>query len=165
MQVSSKNLFFYPCPRLCPGPSPGPSPGSSPGSSPSRKLFVKFCDYIDREHHEMFGHERFEAYQLSIQFLKLTLDLLEGIPPGYAVVKDQLKRAALSIPLNIAEGSGRKHIPDRNSYYTIARGSAMECAAICDVLSLLDADSTGTVRNAKLLLKSIVSILTSVCSK
>jgi four helix bundle protein len=113
----------------------------------------------------MFGHERFEAYQLSIQFLKLTLDLVEKIPPGYSAVKDQLKRASLSIPLNIAEGSGKRQIPDRNRFYGIARGSAMECAAICDVLSLLDEGFAGKTDRGKLMLRSIVSILTTVCSR
>ena len=88
----------------------------------------------------MFGHERFEAYRISIEFLKLALSLSESIPSGYAIamVNDQLKRAALSIPLNIAEGSGKASTQDRTKYYVIARGSAMECAAICDVLNLID---------------------------
>ena len=71
----------------------------------------------------MFGHERFETYRISIEFLKLALSLSESIAPGYAMVKDQLKRAALSIPLNIAEGSGKASTQDRKKYYVIARGS------------------------------------------
>ena len=113
----------------------------------------------------MFGHERFEAYQLSIQFLRITLELVERIPPGYSYVKDQLKRAALSIPLNIAEGSGKRQLPDRNRFYEIARGSAMECAAICDVLGLIAPGIDVNLNKGKSLLKAIVSILTCVCSK
>ena len=88
----------------------------------------------------MFGHERFEAYQISIRFLKIALQLVESMPAGYSVVKDQFKRAALSVPLNIAEGSGKNQIPEKKRYYGIARGSAMECAAICDVLELIEHD-------------------------
>jgi hypothetical protein len=51
----------------------------------------------------MFGHERFEAYQISIKFLKVGIFLADSIPTGYSVVKDQFKRAALSIPLIILQ--------------------------------------------------------------
>ena len=113
----------------------------------------------------MFGHERFEAYKISIEFLKLALSLSESIPPGYAMVKDQLKRAALSIPLNIAEGSGKASTQDRKKYYVIARGSAMECSAICDVLNLIDHKYSVRTNEAKDFLTSFVSILTVVCSR
>jgi four helix bundle protein len=114
----------------------------------------------------MFGHERFEAYQISIKFLKVAIYLADSAPTGYSVVKDQFKRAALSIPLNIAEGSGKSSISDKKRFYAIARGSAMECAAICDVLELVDHHYYYTKTNeAKALLKSIVSILTTICSK
>ena len=67
--------------------------------------------------------------------------------------------------LNIAEGAGKRQIPDRNRFYGIARGSAMECAAICDVLGLIEIGFAEKTKQGKLLLKSIVSILTTVCSK
>ncbi len=113
----------------------------------------------------MFGHERFEAYQISIRFLKSALFLADTLPSGYALLKDQLKRAAISIPLNIAEGSGKSHLLDRKRSYNITRGSAMECAAICDVLELIDITYAEKVNEPKAFLKSIVSILTTVCSK
>jgi len=37
-------------------------------------------------------------------------------------------------PLNIAEGNGKTAEADRRRYFEIARGSALECAAIQDVL-------------------------------
>jgi four helix bundle protein len=114
----------------------------------------------------MFGHECFEAYQISTKFLKVAIYLADSTPTGYSMVKDQFKRSALSIPLNIAEGSGKSSIADKKRFYAIARGSAMECAAICDVLELVDHDCYSTNTNeAKVLLKSIVSILTTICSK
>ncbi|MCF7708777.1 MAG: four helix bundle protein [Verrucomicrobia bacterium] len=39
-----------------------------------------------------------------------------------------------SIPLNIAKGNGKTAQADRRRYFENARGSALECAAIQDVL-------------------------------
>jgi four helix bundle protein len=49
-------------------------------------------------------------------------------------VIDQLGRASFSIPLNIAEGSGKFSKPDRRSYFTTARASTFECVAVLDIL-------------------------------
>jgi four helix bundle protein len=49
-------------------------------------------------------------------------------------VNDQLCRASFSVPLNIAEGSGKFSRPDRKNYFTTARASLFECVAIIDIL-------------------------------
>ena len=52
----------------------------------------------------------------------------------HRLARDQWLRASQSIPLNIAEGNGKTTEADRRRYFEIARGSALECAAIQDVL-------------------------------
>ena len=46
---------------------------------------------------------------------------------------DQLRRAVISIPSNIAEGSGRMTCKDQSHFYSIAYGSLMEVLAQLDV--------------------------------
>lgn len=48
--------------------------------------------------------------------------------------KDQLRRASLSIMLNIAEGAGRFTNKDKRNFYVISRGSVFECVALLDFL-------------------------------
>ena len=45
----------------------------------------------------------------------------------------QIRRAALSVHLNIAEGSSRRSIAERRRYYEIARGSVIEIDAALDI--------------------------------
>ena len=85
----------------------------------------------------MLSFQRLEVSQRSIEFLALALEVIAELPTkGHADIADRLRRAAQSQPLNIAEGAGRTSRPDIAKHYTIARGSAMECAAILDVMRL-----------------------------
>ena len=52
----------------------------------------------------MSDHEKLDVYQCSIEFLALSVQVIETLPKGYSALVDQLKRASWSIPLNIAEG-------------------------------------------------------------
>ena len=82
----------------------------------------------------MFDFESLEVYKKAKAFnsairnqilIPLSLD---------AATKNQLRRAALSVALNVAEGSSRFSKPDRRNFCVIARGSVFECVAILDML-------------------------------
>jgi four helix bundle protein len=82
----------------------------------------------------MFDFEKLEIYQV---VKRQNLKALAFISQSTIIdiyIKDQWKRASLSILLNLAEGTGRMSIQDKKHYYTIARGSVFECAAILDLL-------------------------------
>jgi four helix bundle protein len=50
----------------------------------------------------------------------------------------QIRRAALSVYLNIAEGCSRKSLIERKRFYEIARGSIIEIDAALDIAVELD---------------------------
>ena len=109
----------------------------------------------------MFGFQRLDVYRASTQFLGLMSTLVTGIPRGHGDLVDQLRRAALSVPLNIAEGSG-KFSRDAVRFYAIARGSALECAAVLDALEAMAVFDEPDPRQARELLERIVSMLTGL---
>ncbi|AUX40965.1 hypothetical protein SOCE26_023670 [Sorangium cellulosum] len=69
----------------------------------------------------------------------------------------------MSVPLNIAEGSGRAAAADRARFYAIARGSAMECGALVDVCRVAGFLKAAEAEDAKALLIRIVAMLTRMC--
>ena len=107
----------------------------------------------------MFGFQKLDVYRCAIDFLALATPLSETVPKGYAPLGDQLRRASASIPLNIAEGTG-KFDKDARRFYAIARGSALECAAIVDVLKTLGFVGEDRYDKAQALLDRIVAMLT-----
>jgi four helix bundle protein len=78
-------------------------------------------------------HENLDVYRCSLDFLRLALGIVATLPRGEGELRAQLKTAAMSVPLNIAEDAGKPGATDRARFHGIARGSAMECAALVDV--------------------------------
>jgi four helix bundle protein len=53
-------------------------------------------------------------------------------------MSQQLRRAALSVHLNLAEGCSRKSLAERRRFYEIARGSVIEIDACLDIALKLE---------------------------
>jgi four helix bundle protein len=111
----------------------------------------------------VFGHEHLEVYHLSIDFVAVAVRATTKLPRGNAFVRDQLRRAAISVPLNIAEASGRPGSADAARHFGIARGSALECAAALDALRVLDCIAPDDLDHARQRLLPIVKILSKLC--
>ena len=77
-------------------------------------------------------HTESRIYKRALELIALTRKVLEGFPPGYGFLSDQIRRASSSVLLNYAEGCGKQSPRERKRYFTIARGSANESGAILD---------------------------------
>ena len=112
----------------------------------------------------MLHHERLHVYQRSCQFARLAIPLSSRLPRGWSDLADQFRRAMVSIALNIAEGCGRLPGPDRMRFYAIARGSALECAAILDIIAMIRSPAPAEIAEGKAMLHEIVSMLSRMCT-
>ena len=79
-----------------------------------------------------------DAEKLTVYHVALELQCMANtlVPSVNRVLRDQFERASLSVILNLAEGCGRISRRQRRYHFSIARGSATECAALTDVLRL-----------------------------
>jgi four helix bundle protein len=112
-----------------------------------------------------FDHERLDVYRLSIEYVAFSYRLAKGLTGIHRHARDQWLRAAQSIPLNIAEGNGKRSLKDRARFFDIARDSSFECAAIQDVLVASGGIDLSTSTELKIKLKRIVAILTRMAMK
>lgn len=74
-----------------------------------------------------FYYRKLDAYNLSVEFVISVYRLLRDFPDfeRFALC-DQIRRAVISIPSNIAEGMGRFAIKERMHFIDIAYGSLSE---------------------------------------
>lgn len=108
----------------------------------------------------MLAHEKLDVYRCAIEFLAAAGRMVDAMPSGTAVLRDQIERASLSIVANIAEGAGVRTAKERDRHLGIARGSAMECGALLDACRLRGHCSAEQLQSGKQLLVRVVSMLT-----
>lgn len=107
--------------------------------------------------------ERLDVYRVALEFQALATSIV--LPAGHREVRDQLDRAALSIVLNTAEGAGRSSAADKARFFSMARGSAMECAAVLDVLRAGGLVPRTVCVQGRSLLVRIVQMHTRLCQR
>lgn len=74
-----------------------------------------------------YGFERLEVWKLSRVLVGLVYTLTADFPKSELYgLTSQIRRAAISVPSNIAEASGRSGDKDRKKFYRYAYGSLME---------------------------------------
>ena len=109
-----------------------------------------------------FDFETLDVFRVAKRAVVACDGVVQALPPGRGYMADQLRRAALSITNNIAEGAGEFARGDKARLYRIARRSATECAAVLSVaqdLDLLEGDAAPAARR---LLRRVVAMLTKL---
>ena len=97
-----------------------------------------------------FFYKKLDAYTIAKEFTMYVYSLLRKFPPyeQYALC-DQLRRAAVSVPSNIAEGMGRMAIKERIHFLEIANGSLTETMCQLEVAHLLGYISDGELASSE----------------
>lgn len=98
----------------------------------------------------MYAFENMKAWQEARKLVVEVYRLLDEFPQfeKYALC-DQIRRAIVSVPSNLAEGSGRVSVKEQLHFYEISYGSLMETynqLMIASDLDYIDKDSLDSLR-------------------
>ncbi|HXL55914.1 MAG TPA: four helix bundle protein, partial [Chitinophagaceae bacterium] len=85
------------------------------------------------------NHQQLDIYKITRAFVKdcYLATKIFPVEERFNLIQ-QIRRAALSVHLNIAEGASGKSEQERKIYYEIARGFIMEIDAALDIASDLE---------------------------
>lgn len=93
--------------------------------------------------------EQMRSWQDSTDFAVLIYHLTSRFPKSEQFgITNQLRRAAASVPANIAEGFGRKSHKEKSQFYHIAYGSLLEVKSFLYLSQKLDYIEEATLSNS-----------------
>lgn len=110
----------------------------------------------------MKDYHHLSMWQRSMDFVVKTYKLTAELPVDEKYgLSSQIRRAAVSIPANIAEGCGRDSINEFSHFLSIAIGSAceVECElGIVQQLGMADTEKITTLLNDVKEIKSMIDV-------
>lgn len=111
-------------------------------------------------------HKSLEVYSATRELVKEIYSLSKQLPPEEKFnMIPQIRRAALSVKLNLAEGSTRKSEVERKRYMEIARGSIVELDAALETAVDLNYFEINQLKNAGEFLNKCFAMLTRIIEK
>lgn len=100
------------------------------------------------------------VWQKSVELVEVIYRLTQGFPKTelFGLVS-QIKRAAISIPSNIAEGYGRRSDKEYLQFYSFSYGSALELETQLFVAQKLGFGEENLLKTAENLLNEVIRML------
>ena len=113
-----------------------------------------------------YHFKNLDAYKESKKLVKMVYGLLKQFPKEeqYALC-EQLRRAVISVPSNIAEGSGRTCAKDQAHFIEMAYGSLMEVECQIDIAYDLSYISQDNINKVKELIDVVAALLSVLRNK
>lgn len=111
------------------------------------------------------NHQQLDIYKISRTFLKECYFATKKFPAEEKfALTQQIKRAAISVHLNLAEGFSRKSLTERKRFFEISRGSLIEIDAAFDISSDLSYCSKAELEEMGLYMVRCFTMLSKLIS-
>ena len=111
------------------------------------------------------NHKNLDVYKASHEMLLECYKITRQLPPEEKyVLTSQIRRASLSVKLNIAEGSSRKSTAERKRFYEVARSSVVEIDSALEAVVDLNYVALDSLQKLSVLLNRCFSMLCKMIS-
>ena len=108
-------------------------------------------------------HKSLNVYSSARELAKEIYRISMLLPPEEKFnLVQQIRRAALSVKLNLAEGSSRRSLVERKRYYEISRGSVIELDAALETAVDLSYFKSGELEKTGELLNKCFAMLSNM---
>jgi four helix bundle protein len=109
------------------------------------------------------NHQSLDVYQAVRALTKAVYQLSTKLPPEEKFnMVQQIRRAGLSVKLNLAEGSSRRSAIERKRFSEIARGSIIEIDAILETAVDLNYFQTDELNELATILNKCFAMLSNM---
>src|SRR5688572_8923149 len=106
------------------------------------------------------SHKNLEVYQISLKLIKEVYKATRLFPKEEQfVLTSQIRRAAISVCCNIAEGAARTSRPEKKRFYEISRSSAVELDTQFEIGIILEYYRNGQMKELEQYLESVFRML------
>ena len=113
----------------------------------------------------VFDLEQLDGFQVAAERVICVDEIAQRLPRGHGTLRDQLRRAANSVVLNIAEGAGEYSAGDKAGFTRMGKRSATEAAAQVIIASQLELTDLAKVARARERLHRVVSMRVRMASR
>jgi len=112
-----------------------------------------------------FPHHKLDAYRVAVEMTREAEGIASRLSGRHRRIADQLGRAALAVPLLIAEGAHRRTSAQKRQRFTEARGECAEVAAACELARVLGLGDALTTARVEILADRVCAMLTRLIAR
>lgn len=109
------------------------------------------------------NHKKLAVWEKSLNLIREVYKLTKMLPKEEQyILTSQLRRAAVSVASNIAEGASRKSTIERRRFYQISRSSSVEIDTQIEICKLLEYFNESDLKDLDIELNNVFALLTAM---
>ena len=112
------------------------------------------------------SHKKLDVYVIAMKLVKEVYRISKGFPAEERyVLTSQLRRAAISVCSNIAEGSSRRTKPEKRRFFEISRSSVVEIDTQIEISLVIEYLRKNEIAELEAYLERVFMMLTKLMDK
>ena len=111
------------------------------------------------------SHKKLDVYQIALKLVKEVYTITQTFPPEERfLIVNQVRRAAISVCSNLAEGSARKSKQEKIRFFEISRSSAVEIDTQFEIVLILQYVKNDQITQLEQYLESVFRMISKLIS-